>query len=286
MKLQEFLKNKVILLFIIFIIVYIIFFFSFKQHSDIWWDSASYIGAGKYIFSYGEEGVFEPQKSILLPIILGVLWKLNFNVILVGKIFIFLISLLSLVFLYLFSKELFNEKTAFLATLILSFNVLFFIFIFRLYTEMLSICFILGSIFFMLKSTKNKSYNYLFLSSLFAFLAFLSKYQNIILFGILNIYLIYETYKSKKVSSIILFNIFSFIIFLPFLHINYLVYGNPFYLVEQSKSYFKENLGTLYNLKAFPGIPRVLFKTTDLIYFKTILFLFNVLIPFIFYGLY
>jgi 4-amino-4-deoxy-L-arabinose transferase-like glycosyltransferase len=155
MKSRKLLRNKAVLwLFLGFFIIYLYFLINFKEYDNVWWDGASYIGMGKYLFSHGSQGVFEFIKPILLPVFLGIFWKLGFNAVIAGKLFIFLVSFLTLTFLYLSAKEIFNKKAGIIASIILFLNPLFFLFMYRIYTEMMSVCFILGSVFFMIKFSK------------------------------------------------------------------------------------------------------------------------------------
>jgi len=290
MKFREFFRSRLFFIFAAFIGLYVIFAIKFNQYNDLWWDAASYIGMAKYIFSNGKLGLFEPMKTILLPIFLGIGWKIGLNVIYFGKILAFLFSIASLAFVYLIGKELFDRKVGLIATIILFFNVLFFIFIFRIYTEMLSICFILGAIYFMIRFSNKPSphylrYLFLFLSALFSVLAFVNKYPNALIIGILELYLLYDFCKNKKLCYLIAFNVFLLPLVLPFLISNYLLFGDPLYLFNLSQEYFKSNLGHFYDLRTFPGIPRLLFENTDLIYFKSLLYLFNILLPFMFVGI-
>lgn len=66
----------------------------------VWWDSAIYIGIGKYIFTGGKLGVFEIFRPFLWPLIQGSLWKLGLDPNLFGKIIValFSIALLGLVY--------------------------------------------------------------------------------------------------------------------------------------------------------------------------------------------
>lgn len=285
MKFRQFLKSKIFMIFFAFFIIYVGFAIIFKQYSDLWWDAASFIGIGKYLFSSGHQGVFEPMKTILLPLILGLGWKLNINVIYFGKIFVFLVSMLSLFFLYLISRELFDRKTGFLAMVILFFNAIFFIFIFRIYTEMLSVCFALGAILFMIKFSKEKNYWFLFICSLFCVLTVLNKYPNALLFLVLDLFLLFEFFKNRKIRHLIWFNLFFLILFSPFLIANFVLFGNPIHLIQVSQDYFKSNLGALYSFGAYP-VPKILFESTPIIYFKSIAWLFNILLPFMLLGIY
>lgn len=285
MKFRELLRSKIFIIFVLFFLVYAVFSIVFSQYKDIWWDAAAYIGIGKFIFSGGQSGLIEPMKPMFLPLFLGIFYKLGLNIVIFGKLLIFILSLVSLAFVYLIGREFFDEKKAFVASLILFANSLFFVFTFRIYSEMLSICFILGAIFFMIKFARVRNNWFIVLSALFCAMAFMSKYPNILLVVILNMFLLYCHNKKRITKEIILFNL-SFIIFiLPFFILGYSIGGGPLYLWNVSQEYFKAYLGHLYGIRAFPGIPKTFFETTNLIYFKTIFYLFNVLIPFIFIGM-
>ena len=241
---------------------------------------------GKYLFSHGSQGVFEFIKPILLPVFLGIFWKLGFNAVIAGKLFIFLVSFLTLTFLYLSAKEIFNKKAGIIASIILFLNPLFFLFMYRIYTEMMSVCFILGSVFFMIKFSKQDKNYFLVLSALFCALAFFSKYPNILLALILNLFLLSICYKKRKISYLFWFNIILLAFLLPFLILNYIYTGDALYLVNAGQEYYKENLGVLYSFKTFPGIPKLFFENTDLLYFKSIFYLFNILLQLMLLGAY
>jgi len=286
MRYKEFLKSKFFWVCLSFILVYIIFLMAFQQYEDIWWDSASYVGMGRYLFSGGATGLFEPHKPILLPLALGLFWKLGFNDVLAGMFLIFLLSLLSLYFTYRIGKELFNERIGIIASAILGLNPLFFIFSFRVYSEMLSVCFILGALFFMIRFSNTNKLKYIFVSSMFCFLSVLSKYPNGIIIILLEIYLLCLLVKSRNMGPMLFFNVSLLLFFIPFLTGNYIFSGDPLYLLHISQDYLKANLGMMYSFNTFPGIPKLFFENTNMIYFKSILHLFNVIFPFLFMGIY
>ncbi len=285
MKLKKLLNSRIFLLLSIFSVFYIIYAVIFRQYSDVWWDAASYIGFGKFIFSNGANGLFEPMKPVLLPLFLGVFYKLGLSMVVFGKLLVFALSLVSLIFCYLIGKEIFDERTALLGSLILFANPLFFIFTFRIYSEILSICFILGAVLFMIKFSKKDKAGFLILSAFFAGMAFLSKYPNALVSVLLNLFLAYHCYKIRKVAPLVVFNAVLILCITPFFVVGGIIGGHPMFLCNSSQSYFAENLGHSFDLKAFPGIPRTIFETTDFVYFKTIFCLFNVILPFFFAGL-
>lgn len=268
-----------------FIVLYFILAIVFSQWSDIWWDEASYLGMGKYFFSQGAQGVFEPVKSVGLPLLLGLGWFSGLDIVIFGKILIFLAGFFSLLFVYLIGKELFNEKIGGIAALIILFNALFLVFMFRIYTEVPSMCLILGAVYFMIVFSKKQEYKFLFLSSLFLILVSIIKYPNIFLFGVLNLYLLYFSWKNRKIRPLMVFNLFSFVLAFPFLLINYLVSGDFLYYFHLSQGWLANNLSSVYSLRAYP-LPKLLFESGDLIYFKSIAYLFNFILPFFFVGAY
>ena len=86
----------------------------------VWWDSAVYIGMGKYIYSFGAAGLWEPLRPVMWPLILGVLWKADMNVILAGRILEIAIGSLCILLTYFIGKRVFNEKTGLLAAVFLA----------------------------------------------------------------------------------------------------------------------------------------------------------------------
>ena len=247
----------------------------FNQFHDVWWDEASYLGMGKYIYSSGSIGVFEPVKAIGLPLIFGFGWRIGLDIIIFSKIIIFLSAFFSLLFVYLIGKEVFDSKTGIFASLLLLFNALFLVFMFRAYTEIPSICLFLGGVYFLKK--------YSFLSALFLALLCMVKYTNVFALIPVNLYLIYHCYKNKEIMPFISFNLFFLLFASPFFIANYVVFDSPLYLVNQLQDSFSRDLGSVYSFEAYP-LPKLFFESSIWIYLKTIFYLFNFSLPFIFIG--
>jgi hypothetical protein len=90
------------------------------------WDSAVYIGMGKYLYSGGDAGLYELTRPVLLPFMIGFLWKAGMDALLAAK-------LLTLVFVagtglltYLLASEIFGRRTAILSVILLAVTPLFF----------------------------------------------------------------------------------------------------------------------------------------------------------------
>ena len=95
-------KIKLILgILIIALIARLILFFDYHP---IWWDSAVYIGMGKYIFSLGNQGLWEPLRPIIWPIILGFFWKIKLDPLFFGRLLNVFLSLGAVYLTYIISK--------------------------------------------------------------------------------------------------------------------------------------------------------------------------------------
>lgn len=60
--------------------------FLFGRFQNVLWDEAVYIGMGKFIYSGGEAGLWEPLRPIGLPLLLGLFWKTGISIVMAGKI--------------------------------------------------------------------------------------------------------------------------------------------------------------------------------------------------------
>ena len=72
------------LLLVIGVTVLVRIFYLSLQY-PLWWDSQVYVAMGKYIFSHGQLGFWESFRPLVHPLLLGALWKMGLNPILVGK---------------------------------------------------------------------------------------------------------------------------------------------------------------------------------------------------------
>ena len=94
---------------VIVIALFLILNFAVINFNDPEWDSAVYAGMGKYIFSDGQFGLWEPIRPLTLPIILGFFWKIGLNPLIAGEIFILLISVGVIILTYILSNNLFDS---------------------------------------------------------------------------------------------------------------------------------------------------------------------------------
>ena len=76
------------------------------------WDTSSYILMGKYLYSFGQIGLWESFRPILYPAILGFFWKLGGDPILLVNILDMCFGLGSIYIIYLIGKAVFSNRVA------------------------------------------------------------------------------------------------------------------------------------------------------------------------------
>lgn len=137
--------------------------------SELFWDEYVYIGMGKYIFTWGQLGIWEFIRPLFLPLFLGTFWKLGFPIVITG-IALSLSASIGIIFLtYMITEKLRNESEALIASIIIAFTPIFLRFSFRMLTEIYTILFSLLAIYCFICKGFTKS-------GIFAGLAFMTKF--------------------------------------------------------------------------------------------------------------
>ncbi|MBI2523059.1 glycosyltransferase family 39 protein [Candidatus Woesearchaeota archaeon] len=220
------LKNHNAFLFLFFIFL-IIKLFSLFVVADVWWDSAVYLGMGKYIYSLGEIGLWEDSRPLIWPLILGFFWKIGLDAIFFGKLLVVLFSLGILTITYLIALDVFNKKVAIISALFLAFSQTFFLFSNILHAEIPSTFFILLGFYCFLR----KKYS---LSGLFLGIAFMARFFQLFAFIPLALILFYLFIRKKmSYKGLFYFSLFFLIPTIPYFILNQFLYGNilhPFLL--------------------------------------------------------
>ncbi|MBN2112191.1 glycosyltransferase family 39 protein [Candidatus Woesearchaeota archaeon] len=226
-------KNKIFS--VIFAFAIIIRIALLSQQQDLWWDSGVYAGMGKFIFSLGKSGLWEHIRPVLFPFFLGFFWKINLDLVAAGKMLELVLSCCSIVLLYLIAKEVFDRKTAILASAIFSFSSVFLFMNFQLYTEVPAVFLVLAGLYSYIKE-KN------LLAGVFLGLAFLAKFPSGIFFAILFAVILF----SKEFEKLPAFCAGFAVIALPFFVINQIAYGNFFLPLADAKAAIGQVLGCNY----------------------------------------
>ena len=215
------LKHKVFLL--IFLLSLVLKVFSLFVAHDIWWDSSVYLGMGKYIYSFGDVGLWESSRPLIWPLILGFLWKIGFDAIFFGKLAVIAFSSGILLLTYIVAHELFNKKIAVLSAFFLALSSTFFLFGNVLHSEIPSTFFVMLGFYYFIKQKYN-------ISGLFLGIAFMTRFFQIFAFIPLVLLLFYLVVKKKKAyKTLFYFSMFFLIPVVPYLILNYILYNNIFY---------------------------------------------------------
>lgn len=212
-------KKLIYFLLVSFFLINIIFLINYK---DIIWDEASYISIGKYIYSSGKFGLNEVLRPIILPLILGFLWKSGFNIILASKVLAIFFSMGVIYLTYKIGKELFGEKEGLIAATLVSITPVFIEYSSKILTGIPSVFFALLSLNFILK----KKY---VLGGVFGAVCFLTRFpQAIFIISILIVLLINLIRKpcKKNLKNLILYSLTMFILFFLYSLYNYFFYRN------------------------------------------------------------
>lgn len=226
-------KNNLVIILILSLFTLIKTFHLLAQ-KGILWDTAVYLGMGKYIFSLGKIGLWEPARPLILPFLLGILWKLNINPIISGRIIILLSSIGCIYLTYLIGKKVFNKETAIISTILLALSSTFLFYSSTILTGVPSTFFALLTIYFAL----NKKYLF---TGLFAGLAISTRFLQ--LFALIPLAILLILQNKKKIKN----TLYGFLIILiPYLVINTFLYKNPLYpFIFQT--FMTQNTGWVYH---------------------------------------
>ncbi|MBI2660990.1 glycosyltransferase family 39 protein [Candidatus Woesearchaeota archaeon] len=219
------------------ILAVVILFLALKlsfMSNALWWDSAVYIGMGKYIFSDGDLGLFEDSRPVLLPIALGIMWKTGLDPVMAGKIFVLIVSIAYLVVLYLAAKAVCNRFVGFFAALMLALFPPFIAYSDIIITDILAGFLVLLSFYFV---ARGKTLS----SGIFISLAILAKFTALLFVPLL--FILVPFYCKKFKERILFFCIGFAIILLPYFIVNLVVYGNPISPLLNADSLIKSVAG-------------------------------------------
>jgi len=213
---QKYSKYALILV-SIFLLLQFIFLLKFRIPI---WDESIYVGMGKYLYSAGSSGLWEIIRPIGLPAILGFIWKLGLPVFLFSQIVSNLFAAATLFVVYLIGKKVFNEKIGLISLVLLASSPLFFLYSGYLLTEIPSVLFVLLSIYFWISDRQ-------YLAPVFASLAVLFKFPNLLLIAVFGTVIAFSYFRAglptlfKKTASF--FSIYTLVL-IPFFLFNYFLY--------------------------------------------------------------
>jgi len=181
--------------------------------------SAIYSDETKLVSSRGFFGI---------NVINGVIWSLTGESYFINV----LIALLGLVFFYLLIRELFNQRIALISLVCASVLPLYAFWAPRVYADIPSLAFLLGSMFYLVRYSKSKQLKYVVLSAIFFSVSFWCRYVAVIYMAIFIVIFLAFPLKSaftkKNLYAVGIYGAVSVVLILPLLILNGQLYGGPF----------------------------------------------------------
>ena len=193
----------------------------------VWWDEASYLSTAKHWF-FNVQYTPNPQNAIFFPLLLGILFKIGLNEIIVKFLTVVIPSAGTVAVIYFLGKEMYDDNIGLIASFIMS---IFWVSVFwttRFQPDFLALFFQVLSIYYFWKWYKHKKNINIYLAGLFLGLAFMTRTQSVLLVGIYIIFLLITDGIIKTIKNKYLWitGIISFITVSPYLIYNYINYKN------------------------------------------------------------
>jgi 4-amino-4-deoxy-L-arabinose transferase-like glycosyltransferase len=203
------------------------------QNTILFWDTAMYIGIGKFIYTKGAIGIFESFRPVLYPLILGGAWKIGLNPVIVGKI-LAIIACLALIFLTYRIGERMRKNAGLYAAILIGFSPVVLAFSNAPLTDIPSACLTVLAAYLFLKGKD-------FSAGLVAALAFLMRFPQILIgvvFGLtLLIQLISKRMSLRDFSIACTRMATGFLVLtIPYFLANIKLYGNALYPITTANT--------------------------------------------------
>ena len=216
MRLKFFLARHWLFLLIVFVslVFHLVFFFDWHP---VWWDSGVYVGMGKFLFSFGNVGLWEHIRPVFWPFVLGFFWWLSLPVVFLGRVVELLMFLFSLGFVYFIGRKVYSNAAGLVAAAFLASSSILFYLSFHLYTEIPVMFFTLLAYFLFLREN-------FFWAGLFAGIAFLTKFPA----GMFLVILFFFLLLKKGWRGSFGFVAGSALVLFPFFVSNLVFHGNVF----------------------------------------------------------
>src|SRR3989344_3612372 len=110
-------QNKILLLLLAIAFAFRLYYLDFN--SAVWWDEADYLASAKHWF-FDLSYTYNPQRGILFPLLIGMLFKLGLSE-LAAKFVVVLLPSLGIVLLtYLLGKEMYSKNVGLISAALMS----------------------------------------------------------------------------------------------------------------------------------------------------------------------
>ena len=221
-------ENLMLLGILIFSFALLLYYFFLTKNQPLWWDEAEYMSIAKN-FAFNIPYQIDPARPLLFPFFAFIFFKLGFQELAV-KFFIVLIpAFLVVLFTYLLVKEMYDKKTALIASFITAVSWIHLFYAERIMTDAIGLLFGLVAFYCFWKGYVNeKSRVYIWLVGVFVALSFLTRLTGI-LYGVIIALFIFLTghFKPLKNKNIWLIPVFFLLTIAPYLLYAYINFGSP-----------------------------------------------------------
>ncbi|MEK6875331.1 MAG: glycosyltransferase family 39 protein [Nanoarchaeota archaeon] len=226
--------NLILISILVFALVLRIYFFIITMNQPLWWDEACYgsIATNLVTHIWDDTALIIGETKIrpfIFPFIWSILIRLGFQESYSRFLLEFIPSILTVLFVYLSTKELYGKKVAVFSSIIFSGLWIHLFYTFRFMTDIPSMAFLYLSIYLFILATKSDLNKKYFLFSLI-FLAFstLMRYTNGLFFLIYLFMLIISKKFLIKDKKFWIYGIIGISPLLLFFIFNYFTQGNVF----------------------------------------------------------
>ncbi len=227
-------SKKLLWVFIGTLLVLFIYFISLD--GMLLWDEHAYMANARNHLT--QSYYTEDFRFPLLEFIVALTWTFTGESVFAAQLLAVFFSLLLILFVYLLSKELMEEKYALIAALVTGLSSQLLFWGFRVYNDILGMVFVVMSIYFFFFFFNNRkksaigSNTLLFFAGACTGLVFLARFPLVIIPGLFFAYFIYK----KNLKGVLFASIGAGIPILAWMLDNFIRFGNPFYqFFEQAR---------------------------------------------------
>ncbi|MEK6935674.1 MAG: glycosyltransferase family 39 protein [Nanoarchaeota archaeon] len=235
-KIIKWIKNPYNLAFLgvlIFAIIIRIYYFFLTYNQALWWDEAEYMSMAK-AWAFGWDYTFLTVRPILFSFISSLFLRISVSEFL-PRIFILLISMSTIIGIYLLGKEIFDRKIGIVSALFMSVFYLNLFFTYRLLVDLVSLAFYTFSAFFFYRYFIKKSVISLYVGTVLIGIGTMFRIPTVaLLFAIVIYALITERLKLFKLKEVWVSVILFFLTISPYIIWGYIKFGK-FVILEAGK---------------------------------------------------
>jgi len=210
----------------------------FYVSSPLFWDSAVYLGMGKFFWSFGMSGLWEHIRPPLFPVLIGFFWKLGFNSLIFYKTISLVLSAVLIALVYIAARK--DYAVPVFSASLIAVSAIIALMSFQLYTEIPAVICILSA--YLLYRHND------WLSGVLLAAAFMFKFPA----GIVLIPFVFVLLLDKNFKSVFRLLLGFFAALIPYLIMNVIVFRNPVLPFLDASAVIDSVLGcNILNYKSF-----------------------------------